>query len=42
MQSKPNGATVVGLANSSLTTGKAIRILPNKRLHNMKDIVLHK
>jgi hypothetical protein len=41
MQSRPNGAAVVGLANSSLTTGKAIRILPNKRLHNMKDIVLH-
>jgi hypothetical protein len=41
MQSRPNGAAVVGLANSSLTTGNAIIIFPKRRLLNMNDIVLH-
>ena len=42
MHKRPSGAAVVGLANSSLTTGKAIMILPTRKLANMNAIVLHR
>jgi hypothetical protein len=42
MHSNPSGAAVVGLANSSLTTGNAMMILPTRKLLNMNAIVLHR
>ena len=42
MHSNPNGAAVVGLDSSSLTTGNAIMILPTRKLLNMNAIVLQR
>ena len=42
MHSNPSGAAVVGLANSSLTTGNAMMILPTRKLLNMNAIVLQR
>ena len=42
MHNNPNGAAVVGLANSSLTTGNAINNFPIRQLANTNEIVPHK
>ena len=36
MHRRPSGAAVVGLASSSLTTGKAIAIFPTRKLLSTK------